>query len=414
MSVFSEKLKEYMELKNEKVYTLSNMCDISRANMYKIVQGTRHPAKVEMVYQIADALGLSPFEKKKLVESYQITMIGKNVYEERNHIIHLISLLRERKQFHVEWSTTENHLEEKRFLYGKHNVNREIREIIKREAGREKGKIHIICQPNNEFLQQMLITYCENKDVEICHIICMESKENGEENAYNLKNLTQISTILISECKYEAYYYYDDVQSHFYNLNLLPCVIITENEVIQYTTDYEYAIYDHKAERVEVFQKIFQQFMKTTRKMFRIGHSLDEAGQWIRKHKVEKTLSYDYTGYLFAKKWRRKSTKNPKILVSEDNMKKEDLRRWEIEEEDWEKMQASFEKEKKKSFIIYSELFPIPLNFLMISETTGSVLIVFEKGSGQWGVLEICEMTLRRSLYQFMENLDKSLLVEHL
>ena len=49
MSIFSEKLKEYMELKNEKVYTLTKMCDISRASMYKNVQGTRHPSRVEMV-----------------------------------------------------------------------------------------------------------------------------------------------------------------------------------------------------------------------------------------------------------------------------------------------------------------------------------------------------------------------------
>lgn len=413
MSIFSEKLKEYMELKNEKVYTLSKMCDISRANMYKIVQGTRHPARVEMVYRIADALGLSPFEKRQLVESYQITMIGKNVYEERSHIIHLIGLLRERKQFHVEWNPEKKHPSGKKFLYGSYNVNREIREVIKREAGRGKGEICIICQPNNEFLQQMLVTYCENKDVKIRHIICMERKENGEENAYNLKNLTQISPLLVSECNYEAYYYYDNVQSHFCNLNLLPCAIITENEVIQYATDYEYAIYDQKKERVRVFRKIFRQFVKMTRKMFWIGQSLEEAEEWIRDHKIEVILSYDYAGCLFVKKWQEKSAKNPQILISEDSIKKENLRRWGMEEKDWENMRQVLQTEKKR-FMIHSELFPIPKNFLMVSETTGGVLMIFERGSGQWEILEIYEMTLKRSMYQFLENLDKSLLVEHL
>ena len=103
MSIFSDKLKEYMKQKNEKVYSLSQMCDISRANMYKIVQGTRHPANVEMVYRIADALGLSPYEKRGLIESYQITMIGKDIYEERSYIVHLISSLKKHRNLPVEW-----------------------------------------------------------------------------------------------------------------------------------------------------------------------------------------------------------------------------------------------------------------------------------------------------------------------
>ena len=405
MSIFSEKLKEYMELKNEKVYTLSKMCDISRASMYKIVQGTRHPSRVEMVYQIADALGLSPFEKKKLVESYQITMIGKNVYEEQNHIIHLIDLFRERKQFQVEWNPAENHIEEKKYLYGKQSVNREIREMIKREAGKEKGKICMICQPNNEFLQQMLIAYCENKEVEIYHIICMESKESGEENSYNLKNLTQISTILISDCKYEAYYYYDDVQSHFYNLNLLPCAIITESEIIQYTPDYEYAIYDHKKERVEVFHGIFQQFMKTARKMFRMEHGLEKAEEWIDDHKIETILSYDDAGYFLVKQKGKKLAQNLKLFVSEQKISEHSLSKWGA---------ANFnvgKPEKIKRYRIHRELFPVPENFLMISECKESVLIVFEKEKQSWGVLEIYEKSLKRSMYQFISNLDKSFLV---
>ena len=417
MSIFSDKLKEYMKQKNEKVYSLSQMCDISRANMYKIVQGTRHPANVEMVYRIADALGLSPYEKRGLIESYQITMIGKDIYEERSYIVHLISSLKKHRNLPVEWGQSKENPEtqgKKKFLYGKKNVNGEIRKIIKREAQKESGKICVIGQPDYAFIQQMLISYCENKNVEIQHIICMESRENGERNTYNLSNFTHISPFLISECKYKAYYYYDNVQSHFYNLNLLPCVIVTGDEVIQGTSDYEYAIYDCSRERVNVFHKMFQDFLKRTSKIFRISQNLEEAGRWISMHKIDAVLSCDYAGYLFMEKWKGKTAKNLKIFISEEETKDASFNKWKIEEEKRDSWRDSLLEKKGKSCKIHSELFPVPENFLMLTETGGNILLIFEKENQNWGVLEIYETSIKKSMYQFLENLDKSLLAEHL
>lgn len=415
MSIFSDKLKEYMEQKNEKVYGLSQMCDISRANMYKIVQGTRHPANVEMVYRIADALGLSPYEKRGLVEAYQITMIGKDIYEERSYIVHLISRLKKHKNLPVEWSRTEEDpeaREKKKFLYGKNSINGRICSVIKREAQKDGGKICVIGQPDYEFIRQMLIAYCENKDVEIHHIICMESRENGEGNTYNLSNFTHISPFLVSECNYMAYYYYDDVQSHFYNLNLLPCVIVTGDEVIQCASDYEYAIYDCGSERVKVFRKMFREFLKRTREIFKISRSLEDAGRWIRMHKIEAVLSHDYAGYLFVKKWEGKTAKNFKMLISEAGMSNKGLCKWGIEEKEMDSLKTLPVKENGKTFLIHSELFPIPNDFLMLTETHGNILLIFEKGSRYWGILEIYETSIKKSMYQFLENLDKSLLTE--
>ena len=50
----------------------------------------------------------------------------------------------------------------------------------------------------------------------------------------------------------------------------------------------------------------------------------------------------------------------------------------------------------------------------MLTETGGNILLIFEKENQNWGVLEIYETSIKKSMYQFLENLDKSLLAEHL
>ena len=93
-------------------------------------------------------------------------------------------------------------------------------------------------------------------------------------------------------------------------------------------------------------------------------------------------------------------------------------------EKNSKKLSASFEenirymnetlpvKENGKTFLIHSELFPIPNDFLMLTETHGNILLIFEKGSRYWGILEIYETSIKKSMYQFLVILDKSLLTE--
>ena len=45
MSIFSDKLRTFVKQKGHNIYSLAKYCRMDRSNMYKIVQGTRHPAR---------------------------------------------------------------------------------------------------------------------------------------------------------------------------------------------------------------------------------------------------------------------------------------------------------------------------------------------------------------------------------
>lgn len=93
MSIFSEKLKEYIEQKKVSVYALAKSCGMDRSNMYKIVQGTRQPMSDECIENISHTLCLSPFEKSKLLEAWRISRNGEYIYYESKLIFSFIENL---------------------------------------------------------------------------------------------------------------------------------------------------------------------------------------------------------------------------------------------------------------------------------------------------------------------------------
>ena len=134
-------------------------------------------------------------------------------------------------------------------------------------------------------------------------------------------------------------------------------------------------------------------------------HGLEKAEEWIDDHKIETILSYDDAGYFLVKQKGKKLAQNLKLFVSEQKVSEYSLSKWGAANSNID------EPEKIKRYRIHRELFPVPENFMMISECKGSIIIIFEKEKQSWGVLEIYEKSLKRSMYQFISNLDKSFLV---
>ena len=47
----------------------------------------------------------------------------------------------------------------------------------------------------------------------------------------------------MTELKYTVWYFYDEIQSHFYNFNLFPYMILTTEAAILCSSDYQEGIY---------------------------------------------------------------------------------------------------------------------------------------------------------------------------
>ena len=80
MGNFSDELSSIMRIRKIAVDDIIQSMNISRAAFFKYKNGTRLPAKAEIVEEIADALRLNYNERNSLLESYQIDSIGEYKY----------------------------------------------------------------------------------------------------------------------------------------------------------------------------------------------------------------------------------------------------------------------------------------------------------------------------------------------
>ena len=80
MSFFSIALDEFMKRKKISNREVTEFTGIKSPTFYKIRKGDRFPAGREDVIKIANALQLSRFDQDKLLEAYQIDLIGPYKY----------------------------------------------------------------------------------------------------------------------------------------------------------------------------------------------------------------------------------------------------------------------------------------------------------------------------------------------
>lgn len=62
-----------------------------RGNMYKIINGKRNPPGKEFVEKVAGYMHLTPLEKTKLYEAYQISIVGYDIYYRRKAVLEFLT-----------------------------------------------------------------------------------------------------------------------------------------------------------------------------------------------------------------------------------------------------------------------------------------------------------------------------------
>ena len=89
------------------------------------------------------------------------------------------------------------------------------------------------------------------------HIICMDNKSSGSDNAYNINILKETMPLIVSGAGYFPYYYYDDIKAHINDFTSFPTVIVTSRYVMQIS---------HNSDRAVVFD--FEDFVSMCKDMF--------------------------------------------------------------------------------------------------------------------------------------------------
>lgn len=281
MTGFSEKLKQYMKKNNITVYDLSQSSNISVMEIYKICQGDCLPQNRQIVEILSDVLGMSPYDRKQLQESYEISRGGKGNYCEKKYLLKFFQKLvlrndMERKE-RIRYREVQESIENPReIIYGKHNLDKFIQILLELEKEKEETEVYLLCQPEYEYLYQILAIYSEELKLKISHILCLKGSKDVEAKKYNLQCLLKIQPLVMSDCEYETFYYYDNLEAHFHNLNLFPYLIVIGDHALQISADYHWTIYHHGKEARSFFMEIIENYYKEAAPMFVIRPGVND------------------------------------------------------------------------------------------------------------------------------------------
>ncbi|MDO4273471.1 MAG: helix-turn-helix transcriptional regulator [Eubacteriales bacterium] len=284
MSEFSELLSRLIKAKDIKVYSLVKYCKLDRSTMYKIINGKRNPPSLETVGKMAEFMRLTPSEYKDFREAYQLTVVGKDNYYRRKNveqfilqfpdIISVSPLLPAKQQ--TAGADTASLAEVCIPIYSQIEFNYYLQHILETEASRTNGKIALILQPDHDFLFSLLTNLkTSGSDFTVEHIFCLSKTQQMTENHeyYNLTYLKKIFLLLINELDYHPYYFYDDIHSHYFNLNIFPGLILTENYAITCTSDYHAGILYHDKKTLNLLWDIFKSYKNKCQPLFNLVHS---------------------------------------------------------------------------------------------------------------------------------------------
>lgn len=286
MSEFSNMADYYIQQKNVKIAPMIQYCDIDRSTMYKVLKGKRNPPSLQFVEKMAEFMELTPLEKGDLIEAYKITIIGTNIYYRRKNILKLFSNYPEKGLRSdlapltapadtplSDFPKTDTDLP----IESRSNIQRILYQILLKESFKSDSLIQIIAQPDWNYLFELLqVLGHKNSSLNIQHIICMSNdvNTNYKYRDYNISYLQQILPLFQSDIQYKPRYYYDNIDSHFRNLNMLPYWIITSEYALSCSSDIQYAILYKNPGTVRMLKEIFQQqYQKTSAFFTRLSDS---------------------------------------------------------------------------------------------------------------------------------------------
>lgn len=270
MSTYSDLLRKYITKKNIKIVQLIQYCELERSYMYKIINGKRKPASLQMVQKIADFMQLSPIENQEYYQAYYRTVFGDELYEQNRQIQEMIYNFDQIIQRPVYLKNTESIVNEQltgsepfHILHGKLEIDCHMKLLLESEAQLPSPYIRLIAQCEYSYLLQTLMTLGRNNpDMVIQHILCFQNEE--EYSCQNIELIQHILGFYACECQYEPFYYYDTISSHFDNMNLFCNCIICSKGILCYTNDYSYGQLISDSEGIKAYRNLFEQYIHST------------------------------------------------------------------------------------------------------------------------------------------------------
>lgn len=284
MSEFSDLLSLLIKNQDVNVSALTAYCDLDRSTMYKLINGKRTPSSKALVQKLASFMNLNPLETQELLQAYLLTKVGWDTYYSRRNVLDFVlsftDLQNESLQDTsvVDFSTAFKHINKDTVaLSGQFQINSCIRQMITELLSKSEGQLSILAQPEHlEGLNLSSMLPYTNSTLHIQHIICVNNRKGyiRSQQNYNIQCLKKIISLYEKPVTYEPYYYYDNVNSHFNNLNFLPCMFLTDSAAVLCSSNLKEGVMIRDKETLHMFHNRFQDIMKNTEPLTSSFHSI--------------------------------------------------------------------------------------------------------------------------------------------
>lgn len=289
MIPFNQLLKGYLQNKHINIAALINHTKIDRSTVYKYIRGKRVPSP-EHVKLLASFMNLTPSEQEDFFEAYHILKIGEGVFYQRKNVESFILNFPQpaktrhecQKQFARDPKSTQPSFSSERTfkaLLTSMEVNTCVCHLLVHETHKQHGKIALFLQPDYDFLFRLLsVALSPGSSVQIEHIFCLSNtlQFTSDHRLYNLLYLQEILPVFMNALDYHVFYYYDNLDSHFHNFNGFPCFILTGDEAVLCTADYQSGIFLCDRDTVDMLWKLFLDYKGKCKPLFQTIHSVAE------------------------------------------------------------------------------------------------------------------------------------------
>lgn len=269
MLLFSEYLRELLQIKNMSVSTLARLSGVERTQLSRTLTGQRvlpYHVLDELIYH----LKLTPGEEKKFRSYYDAQFEKEGIRRSREIVSRLFADLTcldfttqafEKPRMLV---NLEQYAGERSIFSGETTVRFLLRMVLSEEMVYPDARLEMTVPPADTFLtSELLHRYLDDKmSMEISQIICFDaSGTEADINLHNLECFCRIFPIcLLSMQNYQPYYYYDNGVTTRYT-DPFPYFLVTRNRVVCLSEDGMRAMLMSAPDAISYYRRHFRSLL---------------------------------------------------------------------------------------------------------------------------------------------------------
>ncbi|MCI8949103.1 MAG: helix-turn-helix transcriptional regulator [Lachnospiraceae bacterium] len=291
MSVLSKSLENFIRQKKLSIADLAKRCQIDRSTMYQYVHGKRSLQNRELLENILAELRLTPEERFRVMESFEITQIGEERYYRRQKIKEIFESLltleenspktlpkQQEVTGYVQAIQAISQISGSRLISGELKVQKVIKCIIK-DAAERGSRICLFLQPENYFAHAMSVVYEYPENCRITHIICLNANPDPME-CDNLEIIKRVIRSGIAIRDYQPFYYYGNPSEHYGMMNMMPYFIMVDDCAMQIAIDGKAVILHKDKEVNQYFQETFGKMLRRCHPLMKSTLGLEKRVAW--------------------------------------------------------------------------------------------------------------------------------------